>query len=145
MSRMIARGGPKRVTVSCSLGNTASAFSVGTFQEAQGPLAPAREGYQQGTPAILAGSINMKRPAAAGRHRRTQRGRRGLVERFEVGQKTLAQFANLAAGERNAMFLCEIRAYFLPLAMVNEALEPDVDHDVVADGALGRNKIRQRC
>jgi len=67
------------------------------------------------------------------------------VQRFEICDKSHAQDADLAGGKANAVLSFKIFADFLPLTTVNKALNPDVDHDVISDRALGRNQFRQGC
>ena len=40
------------------------------------------------------------------------------------------------------MFPLEMFADFLPLTMANKALQPDVNHDIVANSAPGSNQFR---
>jgi hypothetical protein len=44
----------------------------------------------------------------------------------------------------DSMLHFETGADFLPLPVSNEAFQSDVDHDVIADGAPGRNQSGQR-
>lgn len=67
------------------------------------------------------------------------------MKRLQINEETSAKFADLPRREMDSMFHSETGADFLPLTMVNKALEPDVDHDVIADGAPGRNQFCQRC
>jgi hypothetical protein len=67
------------------------------------------------------------------------------VKRPHVDEKARAQLANLSGGEADAMFLFQSGADFLPLTMVQEALQPDMDHDVIADGTPGRNQLGKGC
>ena len=65
------------------------------------------------------------------------------MKRFQVHDKTLAEFTDFATGKMDAVFLFQRTAYFLSLAMANKTFDANIDHDVVADGALGRNQFSQ--
>jgi len=99
----------------------------------------------QSTICAAAHIVDVERPSAVGCHRRTQRGRRCLVKRFEVDEKARAEFANLSGGEADAVFLFQSGADFLALAVVNKAFDADMDHDVVTDFAPGRNQFGKGC
>jgi len=65
------------------------------------------------------------------------------MKRFQVHDKTLAEFTDFATGKMDAVFHFQRTAYFLSLAMANKTFDTNIDHDVVADGALGRNQFSQ--
>lgn len=56
----------------------------------------------------------------------------------EIGEKAAGQHADLAAREREPIIGGKRRADFLPLAVVQKARKPDVNHDVVTYDAVRR-------
>ncbi len=65
------------------------------------------------------------------------------MQGFQVEEKALAEFADLAAGEMDSVFLFQSRADLLARAMADKTFDANIDQDVVADGALGRNQFPQ--
>ena len=63
---------------------------------------------------------------------------------FEVCQEAGTENADLAAGKRDPMPGGEGRVDFLALAVVEKTLQSDVNHDVIADNAEGRDETGQR-
>ena len=113
----------------------------GNLPGPQDPTAPAGQGDQQRAAAFFAGRVDVQRPAAIGGQRRPQGRSRVPVQGFQVNQKALAEFADLATGEMDAVFLGQRRADLLALAMDHQPFDAHLDEQVVAYGALGRNQF----
>jgi len=62
---------------------------------------------------------------------------------FEIAKKPGSQHADLAVRKPDSVIGLEGKADLLPLPVVNKALQPDMNHDVVADHATRRNEVRQ--
>ena len=66
------------------------------------------------------------------------------MKRLQVFEKTVAELANLAAGEADPVLLLQFAADLFPLAVVKVSLEADMNLQVVAIGPSGRYPERQR-
>ena len=123
----------------------------GDLPGAQNPTAPAGERYQQCAAAVFAqcafnsctSSVDVQRPASIGGQRGTQGRGRIPMKGFQVHDKTLAEFTNFATGKMDSVFLFQRTADFLPLSMADKTFDANIDHDVIADGAFGRNQFGQ--
>ena len=63
---------------------------------------------------------------------------------FEVGQEPGREYADLAAGKHEPVLGGECRADFFALAVVEKTLQSDVDNDVIANNAAGRDQTGER-
>jgi len=120
---------------------------VGSFRRylpgTKHPVAPTSEGNQQSPSSIFAGSINVQWPTAVCCKSGPERTSRGVMQPFEIHEKPVAQHADFAARERDSMIGCKGGANFLPLPVMQETLEPDVDYDVVTYDTAHRNQARK--
>jgi len=63
---------------------------------------------------------------------------------FEIGQEPGREHADLTAGKRDPVLGGECRADFLALAVMEKTLQSDMDNDVIADNAAGRDETGER-
>ena len=64
---------------------------------------------------------------------------------FQVDQKAVAQSADFARRQDDPVEPLQIRADLLALPMVNKALQPDVNHNIVTGDASGRQDPGESC
>ncbi len=67
-----------------------------------------------------------------------------MMQPLEVGDKPAGQHADLAAGKGDSVIGRKRRTDLLSLPVVQKSLQPDVDHDIVADDAARWDQARQR-
>ena len=65
------------------------------------------------------------------------------MQPFEVAEEPGSQHADLAARKRDSVIGFQGSANLLPLPVADEALQPDMNHNVVADDATRRDEACQ--
>ncbi len=65
------------------------------------------------------------------------------MQRLQINEKAVAQSADFASREGDPVRPLQVRPDLLALTMVNKALQPDMNHNVVTGNALGQQEFRK--
>lgn len=66
------------------------------------------------------------------------------MQTFEVGEEPGGQHADLAARKRDSVIGLQGNANLFPLPVAKKTLQPDMNHDVVADDTTRRDEASER-